>query len=54
MHNLRTAAQRRECNWEWNLEEVRGLELIQFLLEEIQECRSTLSGPDAADAARSG
>ena len=40
MHNLRTAAQRRECNWEWNLEEVRGLELIQFLLEEIQECRS--------------
>ena len=40
MTNLRTAAGRRYCDWQWNLEEIRGVDLIAFLLEEVQESRS--------------
>ncbi|WP_145056713.1 hypothetical protein [Adhaeretor mobilis] len=39
MENLREATLRRECNWEWDVQAMRGPDLIAFLLEEIQESR---------------
>ncbi|MDC0937127.1 hypothetical protein OAS39_12650 [Pirellulales bacterium] len=40
MTHLRVATSRRRCNWEWNIEEIRGPDLIAFYLSEIQESRS--------------
>ena len=39
MQDLRIAAQRRHCDWEWNLQEMRGPDLIAFHLEEVNESR---------------
>lgn len=36
---LREAAQRRDCNWDWQLESIRGASLFSFLLPEIQSSR---------------
>lgn len=40
MNNLRMAAQKRQCDWGWNVEDIRGPELMSFLLEEVQVSRS--------------
>jgi hypothetical protein len=40
MGQLREAALRRECNWGWDLESVRGPELFSFLLPEVQQTRT--------------
>lgn len=37
---LREAASRRECDWGWNLDSIRGPELYSFLLPEIQQTRA--------------
>ncbi|HMO86140.1 MAG TPA: hypothetical protein PKC18_14590, partial [Lacipirellulaceae bacterium] len=36
---LREASQRRDCEWDWQLEKIRGPELFAFVLTEIQESR---------------
>ncbi len=36
---LREAALRRDCRWDWQLDDIRGLDLIGFVLPEIQESR---------------
>ena len=40
MKSVRVATQRRECDWEWGIEELHGVDVLTFLLEEIQESRS--------------
>lgn len=40
MKNLRMAAQRRQCDWGWDVEDIRGPELMSFLLQEVQVSRS--------------
>ena len=44
MWNLRTATGRRKCDWQWNTEELRGLELVSFYLDEIQDSRGIMRG----------
>ncbi|MEQ8208888.1 MAG: hypothetical protein RH917_03580 [Lacipirellulaceae bacterium] len=44
MENLREATRRRHCNWQWNVEEIRGPEIVAFLLEEIQVSRELCRG----------
>jgi hypothetical protein len=39
MTHLREASVRRDCNWGFDLQSVRGPDLYGFLLPEIQECR---------------
>lgn len=42
--NLREATMRRQCEWDWQAEEIRGPEVIGILLEEIQESRELCRG----------
>lgn len=36
---LAEAVSRRDCDWQWNVEDMRGPEVISFLLEEVQQSR---------------
>src|SRR3954468_7777362 len=36
---LRTAFERRNCDWELGIEDMRGVEIFNFLLEDVQGCR---------------
>ncbi|MEX2173391.1 MAG: hypothetical protein WD872_03455 [Pirellulaceae bacterium] len=40
LKELRLAAHREYCDWDFRLQDLRGLEMLSFLLPEIQECRS--------------
>ena len=44
MENLREATLRRQCDWQWQVEEIRGPDVIAFLLEEIQVSRELCRG----------
>jgi hypothetical protein len=37
---LKVAAYREYCDWDYRIQDLRGLETIGFLLQEIQDCRS--------------
>src|SRR3954453_21627708 len=37
--HLRTAFERRNCDWELGIEDMRGVEIFNFLLEDVQGCR---------------
>jgi hypothetical protein len=37
--DLREAASRERCDWDWQLQRVEGIKAIEFLLTEVQECR---------------
>lgn len=37
--DVRTATYRERCDWEWRLEQIEGVELFAFVLEEIQSAR---------------
>jgi hypothetical protein len=37
--NLQTAFERSSCDWELGLEDMRGLKLLTFLLQDVQQCR---------------
>lgn len=36
---LKTAAYREYCDWDYRIQDLRGMEVIGFLLQEIQDCR---------------
>lgn len=38
-NNLQTAFERSSCDWELGIEDMRGVEIVSFLLDDIQECR---------------
>ena len=40
LENVRTAAGRRRCDWQWNVEENRGQKFFAFVLDEMQESRA--------------
>lgn len=42
--NLQEATRRRQCEWDWQTEEIRGPELISFLLPDIQWSRELSRG----------
>jgi hypothetical protein len=37
--NLQTAFERSSCDWELGLEDMRGIKLLTFLLQDVQQCR---------------
>jgi hypothetical protein len=37
--NLQTAFERSSCDWELGLEDMRGLKLLTFMLQDVQQCR---------------
>jgi hypothetical protein len=40
LHNLRIAANREYCDWDFRIQDLRGMETIGFLLREVQDMRS--------------
>jgi hypothetical protein len=39
LENLKTAAYREYCDWDWRVQDLRGQETIGFILEEVQRAR---------------
>lgn len=39
LSQLETAAYREHCDWDYRIQDLRGMETIGFLLQEIQDCR---------------
>jgi hypothetical protein len=39
LHNLQVAAYREHCDWDFRIQDLRGMETISFLLQEVQEMR---------------
>jgi hypothetical protein len=40
MEQLRIASTRRDCDWQLGVSEIRGIELTEFVIDEVQESRS--------------